>query len=360
MPDTVTVAIPTLNAGPELARTLDAVRAQRLERRALQVLVCDSGSSDGTPVLAAARGAEVITIPAERFSHGGTRNLLMSSAAGDHVAFLSQDAVPASEHWLERLLSAFELAADVGLTFGPYLPRAEASLSVARELTDWFASLSPDGRPRIDVLAPGLRDLPQRAFMGPLGFFTSANGCVARAAWERVPFRDIAYAEDHMLAQDMLRAGFAKVFVPDAAVIHSHDYSPWQWLRRSFDEARAIREVYGWRVTVRDALRNVRGRALADWRRARWPAELVAGGHPPQRPAEQALGARGAGRPAQEAIGAQRPPWPPERLGGWRLEVLGAALIHHAARGAGELLGANADALPRRLVAHLSLERRAR
>ena len=43
----------------------------------------------------------------------------------------------------------------------------------------------------------------------------------------------------------MLRAGYAKVYVPDAAVIHSHEYSPGEWLRRSFDEARAVAEVYG-------------------------------------------------------------------------------------------------------------------
>ena len=29
-------------------------------------------------------------------------------------------------------------------------------------------------------------------------------------------------------------------------MIHSHEYSPGEWLRRSFDEARALREVYGW------------------------------------------------------------------------------------------------------------------
>ena len=62
------------------------------------------------------------------------------------------------------------------------------------------------------------------------------------SVWEQVPFRDVAYAEDHLLAQDMLRAGFAKVYMPDAAVVHSHEYSAWQWLRRSFDESRAIAE----------------------------------------------------------------------------------------------------------------------
>ena len=86
---------------------------------------------------------------------------------------------------------------------------------------------------------------PPRSFLGHRGFFTDANGCVARAAWERVPFRPVAYAEDHLLAQDMLRAGFAKVYVADAAVLHAHEYTFVERLRRSFDESRAVQEIYG-------------------------------------------------------------------------------------------------------------------
>src|SRR5690349_20655988 len=89
MPSSVTVAIPTLNAGANFAETLAAVRNQRIER-GLQLLICDSGSSDETVAIARAHDAQVITIPRERFSHGGTRNLLMSEARGEHVAFLTQ------------------------------------------------------------------------------------------------------------------------------------------------------------------------------------------------------------------------------------------------------------------------------
>ena len=98
---------------------------------------------------------------------------------------------------------------------------------------EFFASLSPDGRPRVDR---GLR--PEDRRPGPVTFFTDANGCVAKAAWERVPFRAAPYAEDHLLALDMLHAGYAKVFVPQAAVVHSHAYTPRQLLSRAFDEGR--------------------------------------------------------------------------------------------------------------------------
>ena len=182
-----TVAIPTLNAGPDFAKTLAGVRAQQVDGE-VELLICDSSSTDDTVVTARRHGARVIEISRESFSHGGTRNLLMSQARGAHVAFLTQDAVPASVDWLASLLGAFALSPAVGLAFGPYRPGPGASPSVVRELTDWFESFSAGG-PRIDALDPALRQALPRTFLGHLGFFTDANGCVARAAWEHVPFR---------------------------------------------------------------------------------------------------------------------------------------------------------------------------
>jgi rhamnosyltransferase len=316
---TVTVAIPTRNAGESFVRTLSAVTQQRVGADALEVLICDSGSTDDTVTQARSHGASVIEIPPAKFSHGGTRNLLMERAAGDHVAFLTQDSVPADELWLSRLLGGFSTAAEVGLVFGPYRPRSDASLMVTRELTQWFASLAQDGAPRVDRLGPGEDEISVRALLGARGYFTDANGCVLRAAWEQVRFRPVAYAEDHVLAHDMLRAGFAKVFVPEAAVIHSHDYSALEWLRRSFDEARALEEIYGFaeQRELRRALLNVWGLVGADLRFAR-----------------------------SEHLGS-----PPR--------VVARSLPHHLARQIGTVLGASADRLPLQLVRRLSLERRA-
>lgn len=319
MTPTVTVAIPVRDGAGVLGPTLAAVCAQRVEN-AVELLVCDSGSRDESVAIARRYGAEVIEIAPEAFSHGGTRNLLMEHASGSHVAFLTQDAVPADELWLARLLDGFGVADDVGLVFGPYRPRADASPMVARELSEWFRSFSPHGRPRVERLGPADRDTPARTLLGPRGYFTDANGCVARAAWEAVPFRSVPYAEDHVLAHDMLRAGYAKVYIPDAAVIHSHEYSGWDWLRRSFDEARALHEVYGL-VEPFEARRTslkVWGLVGADWHYAR------------------GMGVAGR-RPAG---------------------LLASSGVYHSLRVAGAVLGSRAQRLPDAVVRRLSLEGR--
>jgi rhamnosyltransferase len=260
----VTVAIPVRDGGGMLIGTLEALARQTV---AHELLICDSGSRDDSVQRARSHGARVIEVAHTQFSHGRTRNLLMQEASGQTVAFLSQDAEPADERWLERLLAGFELAEDVSIVYGPYLPRPDAAPAVRWELERWFASLAPAGLPRVDRLEKeelrsdtNDRVLPAVALIGARGFFTDANACIARHAWERVPFRDVSYAEDRVLAIDMLRGGYAKALMPDAAVWHSHDYTTREQLRRSFDEWRGLREVYGWREP-----RISRARCAAPW-----------------------------------------------------------------------------------------------
>ncbi len=262
----VSVAIPVRDGRPLLERTLAALARQTVEH---ELVVCDSGSRDGSLQLAREYGAHVIEIAPADFNHGATRNLLMAQARGTHVALLTQDAEPAGERWLAELLGGFALAEDVGIVYGPYLPRPDAPPAVARELERWFASLALDGGPRLERLAERERALSARElvrrndweWVGRRGFFSDANACLARAAWEQAPFREVPYAEDRALALDMLRAGYAKAYVPGAGVVHSHAYTPTQELRRAFDEWRGLLEVYGWRrpIDPRHLARELRG-----------------------------------------------------------------------------------------------------
>lgn len=313
--DIVSVAIPVRNGGASFPRVLDAVLAQRVDRE-LEIVVADSGSADGTREEALRRGARVIDVRPEDFSHGGTRNLLMERSRGGHVAYLTDDATPASETWLAELLAGFTDAGDVGLVYGPYVPRRDSSPTVRRELIDFFASLSPDGAPRVDR---GLR--PEDVRPGPVTFYTDANGCVARDAWERVPYRPVTYAEDQLLALDMLAAGFSKVYRPSAAVVHSHDYPLRERFGRFFDEGRALREVYG------------------HVEEAGWP----------YMPAVVRAGVR-RDRAFLRSEGAD----------GWELDrgTL-ESLLHHGIRTAGMALGTRADRLPAPLRRALSREGRA-
>src|ERR1700716_4208517 len=96
MPE-VSVAIPVRDGGPLFAGVLSSLAGQSVEH---ELVVCDSGSRDGSRELAIDHGARVIDIAPGLFSHGGVRNRLMQTAGGTHVALLTQDAEPADADWL--------------------------------------------------------------------------------------------------------------------------------------------------------------------------------------------------------------------------------------------------------------------
>jgi O-antigen biosynthesis protein len=317
---TVTVAIPVLNGARYLDEVLAAVRAQDIDGE-LEILVVDSGSTDGSLEIARRHGAVIHEIPKSEFSHGGTRNLAMGLARGDHVAFITQDATPAHQRWLASLLEGFRLADDVGLVFGPHLARPDASHMIKSEMERHFASWGGGEEvsvQRLDRTPAGIA--AYRANPGWFTFFSDVNGCVARRAWEQVPYRVVPYAEDQLIGREMIEAGFAKAFHPRAAVLHSHDYPPGEFLRRYFDEFRAVREVLGHVEPAgpKRTLWAVRGLSGADktWLRAHGVhgRELVA--------------------------------------------PLTRSVVHHSARMAGAILGTRADKLPAPVRGALSLEGR--
>jgi len=245
MPAEVSVAIPVYNGARYLDEVLGAVRAQRVDRE-LELLIVDSGSTDGSLDIAERHGARIHRIPKHEFSHGGTRNLAMQLAQGDHVAFLTQDATPAHDGWLAAMLEGFAQAVDVALVFGPHEPRPDASHMIKAEMERHFATWGDGVRidvQRLERTGPGMR--AYRAFPGRWTFFSDVNGAVARWAWQRFPYRSVPYAEDQLLGREIIEAGLAKVFHPEARVLHSHDYPPLQFFRRYFDEFRSLREVLG-------------------------------------------------------------------------------------------------------------------
>ena len=89
-----------LNGAELLDEVLAALTGQVIDEP-FEVLVIDSGSTDGSlEIVAAHPGVRLLQIDKSEFGHGRTRNLGVQSTTGDLIAFLTQDATPASEHWL--------------------------------------------------------------------------------------------------------------------------------------------------------------------------------------------------------------------------------------------------------------------
>ena len=296
----VSVVVPVKDGRQYLGELLGAVFAQAADAAALDVLVIDSGSTDGSADLARARGARVLEIEPASFGHGRTRNLGAESTTGELICFLTQDATPLPG-WLAAIQEGFDLADDVGAVYGPHRARTDTSPMIARELEAFFAThASPDGGSSV-----------QRA--GDDTFLSNVNGAYRRDCWEQLRFADVPYSEDQAFGRAMLAAGWAKVFHPGAAVLHAHDYPAVQFMRRYFDEYRGLRLTIGHvePLGIRSGARDVRGLVAADraWMRdhgypssqlLRWSTRAFV--HHSGRKLFSALGSRAEKLPA----GAQR------------------------------------------------------
>ena len=321
MTASVTVAIPVLNGARYLDEVLAAVRRQRVNAD-VEILIFDSGSTDGSLEIASRHEARVHSINRAEFSHGGTRNQMAAMAAGDVVAFITQDATPAHDGWLAAMLDGFDAADDVAAVFGPHVARPDASHMIKAEMERHFATWGGGTEidlQRLDRSQQGI--LEYRSFPGRWTFLSDVNCAVSKSALRRIPYRDVPYAEDQLLGRELIEAGYAKVFHPQASVLHSHDYPPREFFKRYFDEFRSLREVLGHteEAGLQQTARTIIGLTRSD---GRWLHDH---------------GVHGTALVKPLAISAR----------------------HHAIRMAGAIVGSRADLIPASARRRLSLEGRA-
>lgn len=210
----VSVIIPTYNAEIWLKRQLEVLLNQTVKP---EIIVIDSGSTDQTVPIAAACSGQVrlLQIPYTSFDHGGTRDLGLRQSTGDIVLFLTQDALPASERYIEKLIYPFE-DQSVAAVFGRQIARKDAPLyeQLTREFNypNRFRSWEKKDIPRYGVKAY---------------FFSNVCSAYRRDAYLAVGGFDnpILSNEDMMMAEKLLCAGFKLAYTPEAEVYHSHCYS---------------------------------------------------------------------------------------------------------------------------------------
>lgn len=257
----VSVCLPTWNGAQHLARLLPALARQVLEG-GFEISAIDSGSSDGTRELLEAAGARVEVIPQASFRHGPARNRCAAAARGEFLVFLSQDALPADEHFLARLVAAFEDPSVAGAQArilpspgdDPLTARTALDLPEASDRPLTLGADSPGaGRPPFNDVASALR----------------------ASVWRELPFPDVAFGEDLAWAEAALAAGHRLAFVPGAVCHHAHAYGPREAFRRNRVDAAFHREQRGERLRpgLVSVLRGIAHELRADWRHlARHPS----------------------------------------------------------------------------------------
>ena len=159
------------------------------------------------------------------FDHGRTRNRGVQYSDTDFFVMMTQDAVPADEYLVERLLEQ--------------LGNENVAVAYARQLADGDSSEIEKYTRNFNY--PEQSKIKTKADLETLGIktFFCSNVC---AAYNRKIFDELGgfvkhtiFNEDMIYAARAVEAGYGIAYTAEARVIHSHDYSNRKQFQRNFD-----------------------------------------------------------------------------------------------------------------------------
>ena len=223
------IIVLTKNAGQNFPALLQRLFAQKFQG-SYEVLVIDSGSTDATLAAAQQHPVKITAIMPQQFHHGKTRNLGASLAAGKYLVYITQDALPQSNTWLQKLIDAFN---------NPLV-----AMVCGRQLS-WETTKPPEKFfyyyffPSFKIAVTG--DDPD--YFRDNMFISNVNSALRKDIWQQFEFSKTALlGEDKEFAKRILSRGWHIVYQPEAVVYHAHNHSIASIFRRGVQAGIALRQ----------------------------------------------------------------------------------------------------------------------
>jgi rhamnosyltransferase len=223
----ISIIIPVKNGVYTLKACLEGIFAQTLIG-AIEVIVIDSGSTDGSLEIVRSFPVKLYKILPEDFNHGTTRNYGVNLAKGEFVVMTVQDAVPANNKWLETMISHFKDHKVAGVCGQQIVPHDKD-----KNPAQWFR---PYSKPQVikyqfnnrnDFLS--LTSEKQREICA----WENITAAYRRETLLKHPFQKTITAEDLLWAKEVILQGHAILYDKNAKVYHYHHESFYGLFKRS-------------------------------------------------------------------------------------------------------------------------------
>ena len=216
------IVIRAYNEEKHIGRLLEGIRRQTLKN--VEIILVDSGSSDGTVAVAESFGAQIVRIPPDEFTFGRSLNLGVQAARGELVVIASAHVYPVYPDWLESLLRPFE-DERVALTYGKQRAPDSAMFSEMQIFHQWYPDAS---KPRQET-----------------AFCNNANAAIRKSLWQKNPYDEtLTGLEDLAWAKWAREQGYDIAYVAEAEIIHVHDETPRGVFNRYRREGMAFKTIY--------------------------------------------------------------------------------------------------------------------
>jgi len=254
IPMQCSLVIRAYNEELHLPRLLEGTRQQTIKD--VQIILVDSGSTDGTLEVARMYGAELVSIRPQEFTFGRALNRGIAAARAEFVVIVSAHCYPVYPDWLEQLLKPFQ-DAKVALSYGKQRGGDTNQYSEHQFFRKYFPDISQpnQGQP----------------------YSHNANAAIRRALWQQQPYNEnLTGLEDLSWSSWVMGQGYAIAYTAEAEVIHAHDEKPAQVYRRYQREAVAMKQILPEsRFSLWNFLRLWTSSTLADLLQARRDGVLV-------------------------------------------------------------------------------------
>lgn len=220
----ISVIIPTRNAEKFIKRLLDGLSNQTI--KPFEIIIIDTASKDSTEQICKKfENIKFISINDGEFDHGGTRNKAVGESSGDILIFMTQDAIPYDNRFIEEIIKP--LGKDnIVASYGRQLPRKNSS-----EI-EKFTRTFNYGNSDIVKSKNDVEELGVKTF-----FFSNVCSAFIRKEFLMVggfPERTIMN-EDMIIASKIIFGNKKTCYASKAKVIHSHKYTYIQQFKRNFD-----------------------------------------------------------------------------------------------------------------------------
>lgn len=222
----ISIIIPTRNAEVYIENLLDRLLEQTI--KPLEIIVIDTNSKDKTrEICEKNKLVKFIHINDGEFDHGGTRNLAAKEASGNILVFMTQDALPENEYFLEEIIKNLG-EDDIVASYGRQMPREDANV-----LEKFARNFNYSDK----ELVKSKEDIDK---LGIKTFFMT-NVCsafITKEFWKMGGFpQNTILNEDMIISSKFILSGKKVHYASNARVIHSHNYTYMQQFKRNFDIA---------------------------------------------------------------------------------------------------------------------------
>lgn len=216
------IVIRCYNEEKHIGKLLHGIMQQTVQD--VEIIIVDSGSTDGTVQIASRFPVEIATIRPEIFSFGRSLNFGCNMANKDLIVIASAHVYPLYRDWLEQLLQPLN-DTKISLTYGRQVGGEKTKLSEHQVFSKWFP------------------DLPNPQQRYP--FCNNANAAIRNDVWHKHPYNeDLTGLEDIDWAHTAMQAGHKIAYCPNAVVAHIHKENYMQIFNRYRREALAFKTIF--------------------------------------------------------------------------------------------------------------------